>query len=102
MSRCLVRSCARWAGLDVSHVVEIGWQGRKNGHLLASMREAGFDTLITVDKNLQFQQNIPASGIAVVVLHAATNRLADLRPLMSAVRPLLVNAKPGHVYRVGV
>ena len=91
-----------FTGLDVTHVADIGWQGRKNGYLLASMREERFDTLITVDKNLQFQQNIPASGIAVVVLHAATNRLAHLRPLMPAVRELLVNAKPGSVYRAGV
>ena len=41
-----------FVGLDVTHVSEIGWQGRKNGYLLASMREQGFDTLLTVDKNL--------------------------------------------------
>jgi hypothetical protein len=90
-----------FAGLDVTHVADIGWLGRANGYLLASMRASGYDTLITVDKNLQFQQNVPASGIAVIVLHAVTNRLADLRPLVPIVRELLVGAKPGNVYRAG-
>ena len=91
-----------FAGLDVTHVADLGWQGRENGVLLASMRHEGFDTLITVDQNLQFQQNVPATGIAVVVLHAASNRLVDLRPLVPAVRAILAQAKPGNVYRTGV
>lgn len=89
-------------GLDVVHVADLGWQGRKNGFLLTSMCADGFDTLVTVDQNLQFQQNVPAAGIVVVVLHAPTNRLADLRPLVSEVRAILAEAKPGNVYRAGV
>ena len=91
-----------FAGLDVTHVADIGWQGRQNGVLLVSMCEEGYDTLITVDQNLQFQQDVPSAGIAVVVLHAATNRLVDLRPLVPTVRELLAKAKPGNVYRAGV
>jgi len=89
-------------GLDVAHVADLGWQGRRNGRLLASMRESGFDTLITVDRNLQFQQNVPAAGMIVVVLVAKTNRLADLRPLIPRVREILAAACPGIVYPVGV
>ena len=88
-------------GLEVVHVTDLGWQGRRNGRLLASMREAGFDTLITVDRNLQFQQNVPAAGMIVVVLYAVTNRIIDLRPLMPAVCEILATARPGNVYRAG-
>ena len=90
-----------FSGLDVTHVADLDWQGRENGVLLASMRDESFDILITVDQNLQFQQNTPAVGIVVVVLHAASNRLADLRPLVPAVRTILAQAKPGNVYRAG-
>ncbi len=90
------------AGLDVAHVLDLGWQGRKNGVLLASMLEAGFTVFITVDRNVPYQQNIPASGIIVVVLEAPKNRLADLRPLMVNVRVILETAQPGRVYRTGV
>lgn len=88
--------------LDVTHVADLGWQGRRNGRLLASMRDSGFDTLVTVDRNLQFQQNLPEAGIAVLVLRATTNRVADLRRLIPEIRELLRTVQPGHVYRVGV
>ena len=91
-----------FAELDATHVADLGWQGRKNGALLAAMRDEGFSVLITVDQNLQFQQNVPAAGIAVVVLHANTNRLTDLRPLIGEVRGILAQAKPGSVYHAGV
>jgi hypothetical protein len=37
------------------------------------MRTAGFTTLVTVDRNLTYQQNVAAAGIAVIVMHARTN-----------------------------
>ena len=89
-------------GLNVAHVLDLGWQGRKNGVLLASMLEEGFTVFITVDRNVPYQQNIPASGIVVVVLEAPKNRLADLRPLMANVRVILETAQLGQVYRTGV
>jgi PIN like domain len=89
-------------GLDAVHVLDLGWQGRKNGVLLASMRAEGFTVFITVDRNLPYQQNIAASGVAVIVLEAAKNRLSDLRPLMPRVRSMLDGLVPGRVYRTGV
>jgi hypothetical protein len=59
----------------------MGWAGIKNG-LLLTLAEKDFDVFITVDKNLSFQQNLPKFNIAVLVLHATSNRLADLKPLV--------------------
>jgi hypothetical protein len=61
----------------------------------------GLTVFITVDRNLPYQQNIAASGVAVIVLEAAKNRLSDLRPLMPRVRSMLDALVPGHVYRTG-
>ena len=103
LDECVPRPLKReFAGFDVAHVTELGWAGRRNGVLLASMRDEGFGTLVTVDRNLQFQQNIPAADMIVVVLYAPTNRIPDLRQLMPGVRDILATAKPGTVYRVGV
>jgi hypothetical protein len=66
------------------------------------MREAGFTTLITVDRNLAFQQNVAASGLAVIVLHAHSNRVQDLRPLVPALLEALGGTPPGQVTHVGV
>jgi hypothetical protein len=45
--------------LSISTVEEMGWRGKKNGALLDLM--AGrFDIIVTTDKNLSQQQNLPA------------------------------------------
>lgn len=62
----------------------MGWAGVKNGQLLA-LAEAEFDVFITVDCNLSFQQNLPQFDIAVIVLQAPSNRLADLKPLITKI-----------------
>src|SRR5437868_5833508 len=72
--------------LDASHVLDEGWAGRRNGLLLQSMLDAGFKTLVTVDRNLVYQQDITSVGVAVVVLHARGNRTQDLVPLIAALR----------------
>ncbi len=52
-------------------------------------------TFVTVDRNIGFQQNLTASTIAVLILHAPTNRLADLRRLVPDLLTAISNAKPG-------
>lgn len=67
-------------GFDVFSVREMKWNGRKNGELLASMQEFGFGTLITFDKNLQFQHNLTKYQITVFVIDTHTNRYSDIAP----------------------
>jgi len=59
--------------------------------------EAEFDVLITMDNNMVHQQNLAKYPIAVVALRAASNRLADTRPLMPALLELLPHIKSGAV-----
>jgi hypothetical protein len=103
LDECVPRRFQReLADLDVSHVVTEGWGGRRNGALLQLMREAGFAVLVTVDRNLQFQQNVALSGLAVIVLHARSNRVADLKPLISELVHSVGQVTPGQVVHVGV
>ncbi len=87
-------------GHDVRTVPEMGWSGKKNGELLALMAGQGFEALVTVDQSLRHQQNLQAAGVAVVVLVAASNRLADLVPLVHSALAALAAAKPGDVVEV--
>jgi predicted nuclease of predicted toxin-antitoxin system len=82
---------------QVESVPMIGWAGIENGELLRKPVEAGFDVLVTMDSNMVHQQNIGKYAIAVVALRAASNRLADTRPLMPALLALLAQVKPGTV-----
>ena len=52
---------------EVHTVVEVGWSGVKNGKLLA-LGAVGYDALITVDKNPQYQQNLATLPVAVILL----------------------------------
>lgn len=45
-----------------------GWDTLVNGELLRVAEEAGFDVLVTTDKNLIYQQNLKSRKIAIVVL----------------------------------
>ena len=81
--RVLLDECVDWrlarhiAGHDVKTARQMGWTTIKNGELLALASQA-FDVFVTVDRNLSFQQNLGRLPIAVIVLAARTNRLADL------------------------
>lgn len=45
-----------------------GWDKLKNGDLLRAAQEAGFEVLVTPDKNVRYQQNLKNYTIAIVVL----------------------------------
>ena len=90
------------SGHDVHHVVDMGWSSKRNGELLQLMLAEGFEALLTVDRNLPFQQNLRASGIAVVIAVARTNRVKELRPLMPRVLDALRNVKAGEVISVSL
>jgi len=45
-----------------------GWEELDNGELLAQAEAAGFEVLVTTDKNLRYQQNLTGRKIAIVVL----------------------------------
>jgi hypothetical protein len=74
----------------------MGWSTKRNGELVASAASE-FDVFVTVDRNLSFQQNLPAFSIAGVVLRAKTNRLSDLRLLVPDLLAAIPRAKPGAV-----
>ena len=69
---------------EVRAVADMGWRGVKNGALLARA-EPEFDAFVTVDGNLQYQQNTPAVDLLIVVLKATSNRLEHLLPLVPKV-----------------
>jgi hypothetical protein len=45
-----------------------GWEQTSNGALIKAAEEAGFEVLVTTDKNIRYQQNLQGRKIAFVVL----------------------------------
>ncbi len=77
----------------------MGWSGVQNGKLLA-LAAHDFDALITVDKNLPYQQNLTSLPVAVIVLDAVSNELPALLPLVPALERALSSLKPRAYIRV--
>lgn len=94
------RLLAALEAYDAFTVPDMGWQGKKNGELLRLMREANVRVFITIDQNLQYQQNLSESDATIIVLSAASNRYQDLLPLLPALKKRLIEVKPGQLYSV--
>ena len=95
------RLASRIADFDVCTVYDQGWAGIANGELLA-LAQREFDIFVTVDRNLSFQQHLPDYSIAVILLHARSNRIGDLAELMPELVTALTTAKQGAVTHVGL
>jgi hypothetical protein len=68
----------------------MGWTSLKNGKLIKVAIESGFEVMITVDKNLQHQQNLKEYDISIVVFDVQFNRLQDFIPLI----PTFIELQP--------
>ncbi|HYW41218.1 MAG TPA: DUF5615 family PIN-like protein [Bryobacteraceae bacterium] len=58
----------RLVGHTVTEARELGWDRISNGDLLDAAEAAGFDVLLTTDKNIRYQQNLTGRKISIVVL----------------------------------
>jgi hypothetical protein len=90
LDECIDRRLGRdLVGHEVRTVPQMGWAGTLDGDLLPLVANE-FDVFITVDRNLPYQQNIAILDLAILILVARSNRLADLQPLV----PLILAAVP--------
>ena len=101
LDECLPKKLKRLLpGHEVWTVVEKGWAGKRNGDLL-TLAQTDFDALLTVDRNLRFQQRVARFQIGVIVLAAPNNTLEALEPLVPAVLQSLETLKNGQVVELG-
>ncbi len=87
-------------GHSVSTAYELGWATLKNGELLRSAEEKGFEVLVTTDTNLKYQQNLAARQIAVVVL--TTTSWPRIRSDVESVSSAVNSASKGSYVEVSV
>lgn len=83
---------------QVATAYERGWAQLKNGALLQAAEQAGFDVLVTADKNLRYQQRITARRIAIVEL--PTNSLPALLPKFGVIAETVNRVQPGEYLNI--
>jgi predicted nuclease of predicted toxin-antitoxin system len=82
----------------VTTVKAAGYAGLLNGELMRRAVADGYDVLVTADRNLPSQQNVPASGISVILVRGS--RMADIGPQAARIRAAVAGVRPGTVTRV--
>ena len=88
------------SGHEVLTVQEAGWASLSNGALLRAAAAAGYEAFVTVDQNIEFQQNLKNTRLGVLILVARSNRFEDLKPLLAPAMRALAKLLPGSVVRV--
>ena len=89
MSRSRVSLLGSWKAMRCRPCHGRAWAGVRNGELLGRAATE-FDVFVTVDQNLQHQQNLGRFPVAVAVLVVHDNRIETLEPLA----PLLLSVLP--------
>lgn len=74
---------------EIHTVQEMGWLGKKNGELLGLAVLNGFEILITVDRNLRYQQNLGKFDLKFILLIATDNKHQTLQRFISKIQELL-------------
>ncbi|HKV82107.1 MAG TPA: DUF5615 family PIN-like protein [Candidatus Sulfotelmatobacter sp.] len=82
-------------------VPEEGWAGKQNGELLTLAEGCGFHVFITIDRDIEYQQNLKPRNIAVLLIRSKSNRLVDLRPHVPEILKVPWSLQPGQLAEVG-
>jgi hypothetical protein len=102
LDACVPRQLIReLKGHEVRTAAEMGWGDLDDRPLLDAM-DGLFDVFVTVDKRLPQQQRIPGRSFGVVLLRAPSNRLADLLPLVQALREAIDDLSPGQTRELAI
>jgi hypothetical protein len=87
-------------GHVVVEAIERGWDRLANGELIAAAEAAGFELLLTTDKNMRYQQNLKGRKIAFVVL--GNQQWPVLRRYVEKVVAAIEAATPGSFTEVEI
>ena len=88
------------AGHEVTRAAQRGWAKVTNGELLAKAEAAGFELLVTADKNIAYQQNLKHRKIALVVPGNSTWHY--VRPHLASIVAAVNEALPGSYTEVEI
>ena len=85
---------------EVFTVTELGWGGVKNGKLLTLCEENSFEILLTIDKNLVYQQNLNKYKISIAVLNTHSSKIEELVQFIPSLKEHISKVKYHEVYLI--
>jgi len=84
----------------ITEAIERGWDRISHGELLNLAEAAGFDVLLTTDKQIRYQQNLAGRRVAIVVLGNSTWRVVRLH--LDRIAMVVGEATPGSYAEVDI
>ena len=101
LDECVTRKLKRYlTEFEIKTVVEMNWSGLKNGSLMNAAIADEFNILLTIDKNLEHQQNMNKYKIAVVVLDVEKSKIEFLLELLPEFKERVGEFEKGKVYLI--
>jgi hypothetical protein len=76
-------------GHEIQTTRERGWDKLANSVLLKTAADAGFEGFISIDKNLEHEQNLRTLPLPVIVIDSFSNALPALIPFAAGILDLL-------------
>ncbi|TXH68349.1 MAG: hypothetical protein E6Q83_14780 [Thiothrix sp.] len=85
---------------DAKTVPQLGLAGTKDKELLAKLEELQINVFITIDGNLEFQQNFKQRSFGTVVIRSVSNRFQDLVYLETVLNEAVQQTTAGDIRRI--
>ncbi|MFY8004083.1 MAG: DUF5615 family PIN-like protein [Chitinophagaceae bacterium] len=85
---------------EVYTVSELGLSGIKNGKLMSYCAANKFDILLTIDKNLMFQQNLEKYAVTIVVINCLTSKLEEILTFLPSLKAKLNSLEKSKAYLI--
>ena len=87
-------------GHEIRTTREMKWEQLRNGALMSIAASAGFEVFVTIDKQIEHQQNLAALLLTVVVVDGKSNALPVLLPFAPFLRDLFATSLERFLYVV--
>ena len=85
---------------EVKTATEMGWRSVRNGQLLTVAQQNGFEIFLTVDKKLEYQQNLKKYNLTVVVFDVPRTKLENIIPLIPKFIRNIASFEKGKAYTI--
>jgi hypothetical protein len=103
--RVLIDECVHvgvkgaFSGHAVKTVSEMGWRSSQDGPLLMFAQDQ-FDVFVTIDRNLEHQQNLAKLKMGIVIVRVPCNEIAYYEPLFEKLKGAAETVGAGQVIYV--
>jgi predicted nuclease of predicted toxin-antitoxin system len=101
IDECLPKKlCSLFVEHDAYTVPQLGLAGTQDGELLNALEARQIDVFVTIDGNIEYQQQFMNRTFATIVIRSVSNRFEDLIPLQLSLKDAIKSVKKGTVVRI--